>query len=183
MIDGVFDWVTCLDSAAVVNRLEPLRAEDTELPLRPRVLAPRLCGVVMIGRPVRSLVVAGIRLHLRVELANPLRIPRQRFERHRTVDEHGEHRDATLLLEPLQPVEQLLDAADGKRRDDDAAASPGGGRNDVRQTRTIVIGFVHAIAIRRFHQQVIRFGDHRRIGQHRPVEAAQIAAEENRPSA
>ena len=95
-----------------------------------RMPAPSLGRVVMIGRPVRRLLVARLRLHLRIELAQPLGVPRERLDRHRAVDEHRQHRDAPLLFEPLQPVEQLLDAADRERRDDDAPAALGRLRDD-----------------------------------------------------
>jgi hypothetical protein len=47
--------------------------------------------------------------------------------------------NATLLLETPHPVEQLLDAADGKRRNDQLAAALDGAANDLRQFLTVII--------------------------------------------
>ena len=52
-----------------------------------------------------------------------------------------------------------------------------------RQLLAIVVLLVHAVAVGRLDEQVVGLGDHRRIRQHGPVEAAEIAAEEDRLAA
>ena len=106
-------------------------------------------------RIVRRLVVANLRCELRIELVHALRVPRQRGGGHRAVDEDRQHRDATFGLEPAQPVDQLLHAADGKRRDDQLSATLDGLRDDRGQARPIVIMLVHAIAVGRFDEQIV----------------------------
>ena len=90
MIAGLFRLGHLLRFRRGRNRLEPLRAKDTELPLGPRMPAPSLGRVVMIGRTVGSLLVAAIRVHLRIELADPLGIPGERLDCHRAVDQDRE---------------------------------------------------------------------------------------------
>ena len=82
----------------------------------PRLRAPALARLVR-GRTVRRHLVALLGLQLGIELVDALGIPRQRLDRHRAVDEHRQHGDPLLVFQPLDPVEQLLDAADRKRRE------------------------------------------------------------------
>ena len=178
-IAGIFELVSSFDSAGRRDRPEALGAERAELPFLARVLAAPVRVLVRRGAERRLLVVL-FRLHLGVELAQALGVARQRLDRHRAVDEHRQHRDAAFFFEPLQPVQQLLDPAHGERRDDHAAAAPDGLLDDPLEHRAVVVRVVHAIAVGRFDQQVVRFVDHRRIRQHRTIEAAEIAAEEHR---
>ena len=50
----------------------------------------------------------------------------------------------------------------------------------VGESRPVVVVLVHAIAVRRFDQQVVGLGHHRGVGQHRTSKSSQIAAEQNR---
>ena len=58
-----------------------------------------------------------------------------------------------------------------------------GAVDDLGQLRAVIVLLVHPIAVGRFDEQVVRFSDRRRIGQHGPAEAAEIPAEEDRAPA
>ena len=90
------------------------------------MLAALLAWIGAVGATVRRFLVALFRLHLGIELAHALGVAAERFGRHRAVDEHGQHGNPPLVFEPLEPVEHLLDAADGKRGNDHLAAALGG---------------------------------------------------------
>ena len=51
---------------------------------------------------------------------------------------------------------------------------------NLRQLRAIIVLFVDAIAVGGLDEQVVGFGDRRRIRENRPVVAAEVAAEEDR---
>ena len=93
--------------------------------------------------------------HLRVEFGDTGRVVPKRVDGHRAIDVHRHHRNFSLVLEPPQPVQQLFDAADGKRRNDQLAAAPHGVVNHLRQHGPVVVGRMIAIAIRRFHQHQV----------------------------
>ena len=180
MMAGILDCVSCLDSAAV----EIVRKRSVQNAQTCRscwAWRRRSCGsILVIGRAMRRFLITRLGVHFRIELGKALLISRQRVHSHRAVDENGQDRNPLLFLEPLQPVQQFFDAADRKRGDDDPATARHGAGDGFGQLGAVVVLLVHAVAVRRFHQQIIRVGDSRRVRQHRPAEPAQIAAEENR---
>ena len=101
---------------------EALGAEDAHLAFLLRG-APADGRGTRGGGVMRRAIVALLGLHLRIELVHALGVARQRRAGHRTVHEHRQDRDPLLRLEPLQPVDQLLDAPDGEGRDDQLAAA------------------------------------------------------------
>ena len=180
---GVFDRVSSRDSLGVeiVRNRSVQNAQTWRSCLACR---RRSVGrIVMVRRTVRRFFVVCLRLHLRIELAHPLGVPGQRLDRHRAVDEHRQNRDASLFLEPLEPVDQLLDPADREGWNNHAAAARGRAANHLGQLRSVVVFDVHAVAVGRLDEQVVRFRHHRGIRQHGTVEAAEIAAEEDRAAA
>ena len=182
MMEGVFELVSCLDSAAVDTVRNRSVQNAHSLPLMVGVPAAGVRLIVVIGGSVRRLVVMRLRLQFGIQLVKPLRVARQRLDGHRAVQEHREHGYAPLLFQPLQPVDQLFDPPDRERRDDHPPAAPGRVGNHFRQLRPVVVRVMNAIAVGGLDQQVIRLGHHRRIGQHRTVEAPEVTAEENRAS-
>ena len=98
---------------------------------------PRLARIVVIGRTVRRLLVTDLWLHVGIELPEPLGVTGERVNRHRAVDKHRQHGNPLLHLEPLQPVNELLDPTDRERRNDDPAAALRGAVDDIRQLRPL----------------------------------------------
>src|SRR5205823_5980825 len=88
--------------------------------------------------------------------------------------------DSPLRLEPLEPVNQLLDAPDGERRDNQLPAALCRLGDNLREPRARVILLMDAIAVCRLDEQDIRFVHHDRIREHRTPEASEIATEKNR---
>ena len=54
--------------------------------------------------------------------------------------------------------------------------------DDRREPIAVVVLLVNAVAVGRFDQQVVRLGHRRRIRQHRPAEAPEVPAEQDRPA-
>ena len=144
------------------------------------MLAPAVRRFPARRWPEWRFVVTLLGLHVHVELAQPLRVPTESIDCHRAVDEDRQDRDATLLFEAFQPVEELLDTTHREGRNNHPATAADSLLDDPLEDRTVVIGVVQAIAIRGLDQQVIRFRDHRRIRKHRAVEPAEITAKEQR---
>ena len=90
-------------------------------------------------RDVRSRVEGGADRHHPDRLGDAC-VELQRAERHRAVDVYGHNRDAARVFEPLQPVEHLFHATDGKRRNDQPSAAGRDVGHDPRQTLPIVVG-------------------------------------------
>src|SRR6476620_2677050 len=90
------------------DRTESLGAEHTELALVAGMALTVLPRVVVIGWPVRRLLVARLRLHFGIELPQPLGVTGESVHRHGTVEEHWQHGNPLFLFEPLQPVNELL---------------------------------------------------------------------------
>ena len=114
---------------------------------------------------------------------DPVRVEVQRAGRHRTVDEHRQHRNPVLIFEVLDPVQHFLDAANGKRRNDQP---PPAGRHvidDARQPLAVVVGLVQSIAVGGFEEQDVRLADRDRVRQDRPSVPPEVAAEEQRLAA
>ena len=88
-----------------------------------------------------------------------------------------------FLLEPAQPVEHLLDAADGKRRNDQLAATRDRIADDCRQFLPAVVDGVIAIAVRRFEEHQISGDGGLGIGQYRAAVTSEVATKENRRTA
>ena len=99
---------------------EAVRAECTDVALLLSLLAAFADSLVR-RRVVGSLLIAELRLQLRVELVQTFGVARQRGRGHRAVDEYRQYRDAARDLEPPQPVDQLLHPPDGERRNDQFA--------------------------------------------------------------
>ena len=90
-----------------------------------------------------------------IELVDALLVARERLERHGAVEEHRQHRNALLLFEPADPVQDFLDPADGERRDDQLAAAFRGLAYDRSEILAVVVDLVDTIAIGRLDEQVI----------------------------
>ena len=56
-----------------------------------------------------------------IELVSALGVAGERGDRHRAVDEDRHDRNPPFFLEPLEPVDQLLDPSDRKRGHDQLA--------------------------------------------------------------
>ena len=181
-IAGMRDCVSCFDSALdsmarnrVVQNVHTRRSRSAWA----RRFGCGSCAFSSYGR----LPVALLRLQIGVELVDALGVARERLQRHRAVEEHRQNRDPLLIFEPADPVQQLLDAPDGKGRDDQLAAAFGGRANHRRKAFAVGVVLVHTIAVGGFDQQVVGALDGDGIGQHRPVVAAQVAAKQDRRSA
>ena len=95
------------------------------------------------------------RAHVLVELRRTRGVELQRLVGHRAIDVDRQHRNPALLLETPHPVEHLLDAADGKRRNDQLAAALDRAADHLRQLLAVVVRDVIAIAVGGLHQHDI----------------------------
>ncbi len=127
-IAGIFDCVSCFDSAAdEIVRNRSVQNAQSWRSLR-ACWRRRSGGSSWSAGPCGALSSRCFGLHLRIELAQPLGVRASASMAIGLSTNTGQDRDALLLFEPLQPVEQLFDPADRERRDDDPAAALGGRR-------------------------------------------------------
>ena len=94
---------------------------------------------------------------------------------HRRVHRHGQDRNSSFLFKLSKVVDQQLSPADGERRYDHFAATLNGFIDDQRELFLRIRVLVKPVAVRRFDQQEVGFGNGRRIVQDRLVVTAEVA--------
>jgi hypothetical protein len=155
-----------LAEMTMAGRLRLLRgAQDAEVPRGER-------GRAGVGEPA----------HVEVVVLGMARVDRRHVDGHRTVDEDRQRRDASLVLEHANHVEQLLRAIDGERRHQQHLFARRGLVDDARE---LGLGSrrVQAVAIRRLDQKQVGFRHELGVAQDHSAPPAEIAREHERPPA
>ena len=123
-IAGMRDCVSCFDSCAdaIVRKRSVQNAQSWR---SCRACSRRSLAASCAPPVVRRLLVAVLRLQLRIELVDALGVAASASAAIGLSTNTGSTGIRFSLFEPLDPVEQLLDAADRERRDDQLAAALG----------------------------------------------------------
>ena len=122
----------------------------------------------------------GIGMNVGIELFRAVGVELQRLLGHRAVHVHRHDRHPLRRLELPEPIEHLLDAADGERGNDELPAPLNRVVDDRREPSRPSSSVVELVAVRRLDQQDVGLLDRRRIRQHGPAVAAEVAAEQDR---
>ena len=102
--------------------------------------------------------------------------------RHGAIEKHGHFGNLLGIQQPIQVIDQLLGPLDGEDGNDHLAAAGDRLGNHLLQLRLDrAVIFVIAVAVGRFHHDVIGLGEDRRVADDRPVPLAQVAGENDSP--
>ena len=126
---------------------------------------------------------AAVLHELRIQLARPVAIKRQRFGGHRAVQIDRQDRNPLLVLELLDPVEHFFDAANREGGDDHASVGCRGVLDDARQALAVVVELMDAVAVGGLDQQHVGCWDRSWILQHRAVVPSQVSSKHDPSSA
>ena len=92
---------------------------------------------------------------VRIQVLGMLAVERRRLDRHRTVDEGGQPRDAARVLERAEVIDELLRSPHGEGRHHERAAAVDGGPDDALDLVGDGRGVVQPVAVRRLHEDVV----------------------------
>ena len=102
---------------------------------------------------------------------------------HRAVQVDGQVVNDAALLEQVDAIHQVLGPPDRESRNHHHAAARRRAVDDLAQLDQGIAGLVQAIAVGRFHHQIVGTGNTRRCSQNQIVRAADVAGEKDRPAA
>ena len=128
----------------------------------------------------RRLTRAQERRRLLVVVVRMVAIDVGRLRGHRRIEVERQERDLATLDQPIELPDDLLGAADRKRRDEQDAAGVGDHPDRLGQDPDgLGFGVVLAATVGRFDEHVIRVGHRRRIAQDRGARPAEVAREDD----
>ena len=160
----------------------PVRGHDH---VRPRGARDGLRGLDVVGDDLvrvveRRLARAQERRRLLVVVVRMVAVDVGRLRGHRRIEVQRQERDLAALDQPIELPDDLLGAADRKRRDEQDAAGIGDHLDRLGQDPDgLGFGIVLAAAVGRFDEHVVRLGHRRRVAQDRGARPAEVAREDD----